>query len=123
LFLVPRVSTLVSQILEEEGVLGDITISTYNLQFIPIAEDVISLENDSAFKDIWVVRFSNGPSEYVSWAMLQDGDETVIYDSAQALVTFQKLYGVFPRIVGKGDFASVRWPGIKLAHFWRWYSV
>jgi len=55
LFLVPRVSTLVSQILEEEGVLGDIAISTYNLQFIPLAEDVISLENDSAFKDIWVV--------------------------------------------------------------------
>jgi hypothetical protein len=46
---------LVSQILEEEGVLGDVTISTYNLQFIPLAEDVISLENDSAFKDIWVV--------------------------------------------------------------------
>ena len=55
LFLVPRVSTLVSQILEEEGVLGDVTISTYNLQFIPISEDVISLENDSAFKEIWVV--------------------------------------------------------------------
>lgn len=55
LFLVPRVSTLVSQILEEEGVLGDVTISTYNLQFIPIAEDVISLESDNAFKDLWVV--------------------------------------------------------------------
>lgn len=89
LFLVPRASTLVSQILEEEGVLGDVTISTYNLQFIPIAEDVISLENDTAFRDIWV-----------------DGDETVIYDSAQAFATFQKLYGLFPRIVGKGDFAS-----------------
>lgn len=37
----------------------------------------------------------------------QNGDETVIYDSAQALTTFQKLYGLFPRIVGKGDCASV----------------
>jgi hypothetical protein len=46
---------LVSQILEEEGVLGDVTISTYNLQFIPLAEDVISLEKDNAFKEIWVV--------------------------------------------------------------------
>lgn len=35
--------------------MGDVTISTYNLQFIPIAEDVISLENDTAFRDIWVV--------------------------------------------------------------------
>lgn len=37
----------------------------------------------------------------------QDGDETVIYDSAQALLTLEKLYGLFPRIVGKGDSAAV----------------
>ncbi len=55
LLLVPRTSTLVTQILEEEGVLGDVTISSYNLQFIPIAEDVISLEDDNAFKELWVV--------------------------------------------------------------------
>ncbi|KII91306.1 hypothetical protein PLICRDRAFT_89630 [Plicaturopsis crispa FD-325 SS-3] len=89
LLLVPRTSTLVTRILEEEGVLGDVTISSYNLQFIPIADDVISLENDNAFKEIWV-----------------DGDETVVFDSAQALATLQKLYGRFPRIVGKGDYAS-----------------
>ncbi|KAH7915699.1 Sec1-like protein [Hygrophoropsis aurantiaca] len=89
LFLVPRTSTLVSRILEEEGVLGDVTISSYNLQFIPIAEDVVSLEQDNAFKEIWV-----------------DGDETVIYNSALALDTLQKLYGPYPRIIGKGDYAS-----------------
>ena len=55
LLLVPRTSTLVTRILEEEGVLGDVTVSSYNLQFIPLAEDVISLENDNAFKEIWVV--------------------------------------------------------------------
>ena len=56
LFLVPRTSTLVSRILEEEGVLGDITISSYNLQFIPLADDVISLEHDAAFKEICSAR-------------------------------------------------------------------
>ncbi|KAH9849266.1 Sec1-like protein [Lenzites betulinus] len=89
LFLVPRTSTLVTRILEEEGVLGDVTISSYNLQFIPLADDVISLENDNAFKEIWV-----------------DGDETVIYDAMQALVTLERLHGLFPRIVGKGDYAA-----------------
>ncbi|KAF8921146.1 Sec1-like protein [Mucidula mucida] len=89
LLFVPRVSTLVTRILEEEGVLGDVTLASYNLQFIPIAEDVVSLEHDLAFKEIWV-----------------DGDETAIYDSAQALITFQKLYGLFPRIIGKGDKAA-----------------
>jgi hypothetical protein len=43
-------------VLEDEGVLGDVTIAAYDLQFIPVAEDVISLENDGAFKEIWVVR-------------------------------------------------------------------
>ncbi|KAK0198763.1 Sec1-like protein [Armillaria mellea] len=89
LLLVPRVSTLVTRILEEEGVLGDVSISSYNLQFIPIEEDVVSLEYESVFKDIWV-----------------DGDETAIYDSAQALITLQKLYGLFPRVIGKGDKAA-----------------
>ncbi|KIY46295.1 Sec1-like protein [Fistulina hepatica ATCC 64428] len=87
-FLVPRVSTLVSHILEEEGVLGDVTLAPYELQFIPIADDVLSLEHDAAFKELWV-----------------DGDETIIFDSAQALHTLQLMYGLFPRIVGKGDYA------------------
>ena len=56
LFLVPRTSTLATRILEEEGVLGEITVSSYNLQFIPLEDDVISLEYDTAFKEIWVVR-------------------------------------------------------------------
>ncbi|KIK07306.1 hypothetical protein K443DRAFT_627291 [Laccaria amethystina LaAM-08-1] len=89
LLLVPRLSTLVSRILEEEGVLGDITISSYNLQFIPLDDDIISLEHENAFKEIWV-----------------DGDETVIFESSQALLTLQRLYGPFPQIVGKGDYAN-----------------
>lgn len=54
-FFVPRVSTLVTRILEEEGVLGDVVVSTYNLQFIPLADDVVSLERDNTFKELWVV--------------------------------------------------------------------
>ena len=55
LLLVPRVSTVVSRVLEDEGVLGDVTLAAYDLQFIPIADDVISLEHDGAFKEIWIV--------------------------------------------------------------------
>lgn len=63
LLLVPRISTLVSRIFEEEGVLGDITISSYNLQFIPLDDDVISLEHENAFKEIWVVSYVISPSQ------------------------------------------------------------
>ncbi|KAH8835626.1 ATP binding protein [Flagelloscypha sp. PMI_526] len=89
LLLVPRVSTVVSQILEDEGVLGEVRIEAYDLQFIPLADDVLSLERSSAFKELWV-----------------DGDESIIYDSAQSLCTLQKLYGLFPRLIGKGDHAA-----------------
>ncbi|EPQ61414.1 hypothetical protein GLOTRDRAFT_82875 [Gloeophyllum trabeum ATCC 11539] len=89
LLLVPRTSILVTRILEEEGVLGEVNVSSYNLQFIPLAQDVVSLEYDNAFREIWV-----------------DGDETAIYNSAQALLTLRKIYGPFPRILGKGDHAA-----------------
>ncbi|KAH8817722.1 ATP binding protein [Flagelloscypha sp. PMI_526] len=89
LLLVPRLSTVVSKILEDEGILGEVRIEGYDLQFIPLADDVLSLERSSAFKELYV-----------------DGDESIIYDSAQSLCTFQKLYGYFPRIIGKGDYAA-----------------
>ncbi|PVG00941.1 putative vacuolar sorting protein [Serendipita vermifera] len=89
LILTPRTSTLISQILEEEGVLGEITILPFNLQFIALEEDLLSLEHENAFKEIWL-----------------DGDETALYNSAQALLTLQRLYGLFPRILGKGEHAE-----------------
>lgn len=70
LLLVPRVSTLVSRILEEEGVLGDVIISAYNLQFIPIAEDVISLEHEHTLRELWVV--SKGPRDFLVMPSLFD---------------------------------------------------
>jgi hypothetical protein len=94
--------------LEEEGVLGEITISSYNLQFIPLAEDVISLEHDSAFKEIWAVRMHSWIALNRADSVGQDGDETVLYNSMLALLKVQSLYGVFPRIIAKGDYASVR---------------
>jgi hypothetical protein len=47
----------VSRVLEEEGVLGEVTLSTYSLQFIPLADDVISLEREDAIKELWVVSY------------------------------------------------------------------
>lgn len=55
LLMVPRVSTLVKKILEDEGVLGEVSLASYDLQLIPLADDVLSLERDNAFKEIWVV--------------------------------------------------------------------
>ena len=37
----------------------------------------------------------------------QNGDDTPLYDTSMALMTFQQAYGLFPRILGKGDGAQV----------------
>lgn len=56
LVLVPRRTALCDKVLEEEGVLGELTISSYKLEFIPVEDDLLSLEWDSTFKDIFLVR-------------------------------------------------------------------
>lgn len=76
-------------VLEEHGTLGEATISELPLQFIPLETDVLSLELDSAFQDLYLRK-----------------DPTCIFASAQALMLLQKQYGLFPRILGKGDAAK-----------------
>lgn len=59
LVLVPRRTTLCDRVLEEEGVFGEISISSYKLEFIPLEDDLLSLEWDSTFKEIFQVRRPN----------------------------------------------------------------
>ena len=56
LLLVPRRTTLCDRILEEEGVLGEVNISSYQLEFIPLEDDLVSLEWESVWREIYVVR-------------------------------------------------------------------
>ncbi len=60
----------------------------FGLEFVPLDNDLISLEDDSAWKKIYC-----------------DGDHTPIFRSAQSLMTLQHAYGLFPRILGKGALA------------------
>lgn len=42
-------------ILEEAGVLGEVSISEFPLYFVPLADDLLSLELDDAFSDLYLV--------------------------------------------------------------------
>ncbi|KAJ2742854.1 Vacuolar protein-sorting-associated protein 33 [Coemansia sp. BCRC 34301] len=88
--LVPRRTLLCERVLEEEGILGDITIGEYRMDFIPLEDDLLSLELPSTFKELYL-----------------DGDFSSIQHVARAIMRLQGLYGFFPRIVGKGDYAQV----------------
>jgi len=52
---VPRRTLFSDQILEEAGVLGEVNVHDYQLYFVPLAEDFLSLELEDAFGDIYLV--------------------------------------------------------------------
>ena len=51
----PRRTLVSDQILEEAGVLGEVSVSEWPLYFIPLADDVMSLELNDAAMDIYAV--------------------------------------------------------------------
>ncbi|GIL47101.1 hypothetical protein Vafri_4014 [Volvox africanus] len=89
-FFVPRRTIACERILEEEGVLGDFAeIGEYCLDIVPYDDDVISLELDTAFYDC-----------------ICDGDSTPLYYTAAAIIRLQALFGLIPRVQGKGPAAT-----------------
>ncbi|OJJ85270.1 Sec1 family protein [Aspergillus glaucus CBS 516.65] len=88
IFWVPRRTLVSNSILEEAGIIGDVNISEFPLYFMPLEEDVLSLELDSSFGDLYLNK-----------------DPGCIFQSAKALMDIQQRHGYFPRIIGKGDNA------------------
>lgn len=55
IFWVPRRTVVSDQLLEEAGVLGEASVSEWPLFFVPLADDVLSLELDDAVPDLYLV--------------------------------------------------------------------
>ena len=87
-FWVPRRTLVSDQIFEEAGVLGDANIVELALNFFPLEKDVLSLELDDSFRDLYLSK-----------------DQTPAFLLARALMGIQQRHGLFPRLVGKGDNA------------------
>lgn len=85
----PRRTIVSDQLLEEAGVLGDVNISELPLSFFPLEDDVLSLELDDSFRDLYLSK-----------------DVTPNFLMAKALMEIQQNHGLFPRIIGKGDNAK-----------------
>jgi hypothetical protein len=89
IFWVPRRTLVSDKILEETGVLGDVNIHELPLYFFPLERDVLSLELDDSFRDLFLSK-----------------DTTPAFLIAKALMDIQSKHGLFPRIIGKGDNAK-----------------
>lgn len=89
IFWVPRRTLVSEKILEEAGVLGDTSIAEFPLYFLPLEKDLLSLELDDSFSDLYLRK-----------------DPTPTFLIARALMFIQQKHGLFPRITGKGDDAK-----------------
>jgi hypothetical protein len=52
------------QLLEEAGVLGEASVSEWPLFFVPLADDVLSLELEDAVSDLYLVCLLNPEQSY-----------------------------------------------------------
>jgi len=89
IFWVPRRTLVSEKILEEAGVLGDTNTAEFPLYFLPLEKDLLSLELEDSFADLYLRK-----------------DPTPIFLMARALMLIQQKHGLFPRMTGKGDNAK-----------------
>ncbi|EXJ74198.1 lysine-specific histone demethylase 1 [Cladophialophora psammophila CBS 110553] len=85
---VPRRTLVSNRILEDEGILGDVNVSELPIYFLPLEDDMLSMEMDEAFNDLYLRH-----------------DPSPLYLASKALMQIQQRHGLFPRILGKGDNA------------------
>ncbi|KAJ9615674.1 Vacuolar protein-sorting-associated protein 33 [Cladophialophora chaetospira] len=85
---IPRRTLVSNRVLEDEGVLGDVSVSELPIYFLPLENDLFSLELDEAFEDLYLRH-----------------DPSPLYLASRALMQIQQRHGLFPRILGKGDNA------------------
>lgn len=88
---VPDKSPDFISILENAGVLGDISLYTWPIYFVPLAPDLISLNlpNGGGYKDAYL-----------------DNIPSTIHHAASAIQDLQQRYGLVGRITGKGKTAQ-----------------
>ena len=55
IFWVPRRTLLSNKILEDKGIIGDVNIAEFPLYFCPLEQDVLSLELEDSFSDLYLV--------------------------------------------------------------------
>lgn len=56
--LVPRRTLVCNKIFEDAGVLGDLSVMEFPLYFLPLEQDLLSLELEDSFGDLFLVSLS-----------------------------------------------------------------
>jgi vacuolar protein sorting-associated protein 33A len=56
-YFVPRKTMICERVLEEKGVYGSVNIGEFQLDLIPFDDDVLSLELEWGYKELFLVSF------------------------------------------------------------------
>ncbi|KAK9880635.1 hypothetical protein WA026_011875 [Henosepilachna vigintioctopunctata] len=93
IFFVPKKSLLCLERLKHSGIFGNITLKEeFVCELFPFDSDLVSMEIPDVFREYNL-----------------ENDPTYLYQTAQALVFLQKLYGPISRVWGKGTAAKQVW--------------
>lgn len=93
LFFVPKKSLLCLERLKNSGVFGSLVqVEEFQCQLFPIDSDVISMEVSEVFREYTL-----------------ESDPTYLYQTAQAILFLQDIYGPIGRVWGKGQAAKQVW--------------
>lgn len=104
LYHVSRRTLVCDEILKKEGVFGSLSIGEYKLDLIPFDDDLLSLDLDSSFRELYV-----------------DNDKTSLHTVAASIAKLQILFGLIPNVKYKGAMSKVVWQ--MMLHFKREQEV
>ncbi|XP_039258945.2 vacuolar protein sorting-associated protein 33B-like [Styela clava] len=88
--MVPRRLSICEMVLEQEGVIGFLTIEDLHIDLIPVDVDIVSLELPQLLNSFFM-----------------DGDQTWLHTVARSIVNLQAIFGSIPNIYGQGNSASM----------------
>eukprot|EP00040_Diaphanoeca_grandis_P014463 m.73407 g.73407 ORF g.73407 m.73407 type:complete len:587 (-) comp24555_c0_seq1:461-2221(-) len=89
IFFTPRMTMICERALKNEGVYGNCMLGEFHLHLVPLDSDLMSMELPTSFNDINLY-----------------GDNTSLFFAAHGVMQLQQLFGVIPRITGKGEAAK-----------------
>lgn len=104
LYFVNRRTLVCDETLKKEGVFGSLSIGEYRLDLIPFDDDLLTLELDACFKELYV-----------------DNDKTSLSMIAASIVKLQTIFGMIPNVKYKGTMSKIVWE--MMAHFKREQDV
>ncbi len=97
--VVPRRSIVCERVLEDEGVFGSVQIDEFAFDWVPLEQDLYSLEWENSFADLFLRK-----------------NEECLFVLARALAKFQGILGTPQKISGRGEFSKVRYISSREKH-------